>query len=64
MSITVTVEDWSYPMTGRVGAMIVWLARREELVNEITKGRIEFDFAGSSLKVSTRNTEEFRMPEP
>ena len=61
VTITLLIDGVSVSVENRVAAMVVWLTRRQELVNAMGKGGIEFSFAGTSLKVSSREIEEFRI---
>lgn len=60
--IKVLFEDGSeMQVNGRTGAMMEYLARRSDRINEMECGHIEFAFKNKSLKPSIREVDELTV---
>lgn len=60
-NITTKLNGRCYPVTGRVVAMILCLARRRAGFNSLAKGKVEFNSAGRSLKVGLHEVVEVNI---
>jgi len=59
--IEVIIDDERFQLNSRTEFMVRWLVKRDERINTLSKGRIQFDFGGQSLKPSLQECEELTV---